>query len=422
MTMDTTLSLGLGCVVIFACTGGSVRATGLTSNSNSERFVVSDTQQLDCPRGEFAGFDFSRDYFLVSSAWRPPLEMNLASSDFSDASFVRSTLEVSFSSTGTDVLRIMNFDMSDFTGADFTRARFSPELGTGRRISTIVSFNGAEMDKAIFTEATLEPKANTGSENTSAVEFRGASLVAADFSNAIFNPRIGNGVENRAVVDFSAADLTGAEFSGAQFRPYVSVGVGNRASIDFNGATLDGAIFSNATFTLTNIDPNNFSTVDFGDASLRGVDFTGAAIELGPGIPNLGQTLDFSGANLVGANLSSLNLEQLRFDQTIFSESTVFPSNFDPFAHPGLILRPDQVLQPISSIFRTPTGQFRITMPPVYGRRIGIEYSPDMSSESWIELGNFDLEGSEAVFVDPDLVRQSRNAGYYRAFLRELVR
>ena len=67
-------------------------------------------------------------------------------------------------------------------------------------------------------------------------------------------------------------------------------------------------------------------------------------------------------------------------------------------------------------------GTFRLAIEPVAGRNIGVEYSTDLTPGSWIELGNFfDVEG-EGVFVDPDPTRHARPFGYYRAFLRPVIR
>ena len=63
-----------------------------------------------------------------------------------------------------------------------------------------------------------------------------------------------------------------------------------------------------------------------------------------------------------------------------------------------------------------------LTIPPAFGRDIGVEYSSDLSPGSWIELGNFFFEvNSEGIFIDPDPTRTSRPTGYYRAFLRPVV-
>ena len=75
-------------------------------------------------------------------------------------------------------------------------------------------------------------------------------------------------------------------------------------------------------------------------------------------------------------------------------------------------------LRPISSISLAPAG-LRLTTRPVFFRRVGVEYSPDMSPGSWIELGNFFASADGVMeFTDPDPVRLARQSGYYRAFLR----
>ena len=56
-----------------------------------------------------------------------------------------------------------------------------------------------------------------------------------------------------------------------------------------------------------------------------------------------------------------------------------------------------------------------------FGRDIGVEFSPDMSPGSWIELGNFFETQGTWMFTDPDPVRLARPSGYYRAFLRPIV-
>ena len=78
---------------------------------------------------------------------------------------------------------------------------------------------------------------------------------------------------------------------------------------------------------------------------------------------------------------------------------------------------PDATISPISSIKLTKDG-IRLEMPIAVFRRVGVEYSPDGSSGSWIELGNFSEAGDMMVFDDPDPVRRARSRGFYRAFLR----
>ena len=72
----------------------------------------------------------------------------------------------------------------------------------------------------------------------------------------------------------------------------------------------------------------------------------------------------------------------------------------------------------ISSVSSTDIG-LRITIPPAPGRRVGVEFSPDLSPGSWVELGNFFDDGGDWQFTDPDFIRLRDARGYYRAFLRQ---
>jgi hypothetical protein len=76
-------------------------------------------------------------------------------------------------------------------------------------------------------------------------------------------------------------------------------------------------------------------------------------------------------------------------------------------------------LGPISSIVLTPAG-LHLTIPPVFLlRSIGVEYSPDLSPGSWIELGNFSFSGNAMLeFTDFDPGRKANPSGNYRSILR----
>ena len=71
----------------------------------------------------------------------------------------------------------------------------------------------------------------------------------------------------------------------------------------------------------------------------------------------------------------------------------------------------------ISSIERI-SDRIRLTSFSDPCLQIGVEYSPDLSPASWIELGNFFPDGAKLTFIDPDPIRTARPKGYYRAFLR----
>ena len=78
-------------------------------------------------------------------------------------------------------------------------------------------------------------------------------------------------------------------------------------------------------------------------------------------------------------------------------------------------------LSAIATPEKTQSGM-RLTIPRAPGRRIGVEYSQDLSPGSWFDLGNF-FEAADGLmeFADPDPIRRDRPSGYYRAFLRPLL-
>ena len=81
----------------------------------------------------------------------------------------------------------------------------------------------------------------------------------------------------------------------------------------------------------------------------------------------------------------------------------------------------DPALRPSISLVSLMPAETRLTIPlslGTVGRNIGVEYSPDMSPGSWIDLGNFFSDGSSWQFIDRDAVRQARRTAFYRAFLR----
>jgi len=83
---------------------------------------------------------------------------------------------------------------------------------------------------------------------------------------------------------------------------------------------------------------------------------------------------------------------------------------------------PGEEIHQITTVTRDSMNRIRLTIPPTFRRDIGIEYSPDLSPGSWIELGNFsEVRDEESTFVDADTARTLGQRGFYRAFLRPLV-
>jgi hypothetical protein len=76
-------------------------------------------------------------------------------------------------------------------------------------------------------------------------------------------------------------------------------------------------------------------------------------------------------------------------------------------------------LEGITSLVKTPQGT-RVNLRWFQPGPMGIQYSPDLSQGSWIDLGNFYFSRAEGSlsFFDPDPVRRERPSGFYRAFQR----
>jgi hypothetical protein len=79
---------------------------------------------------------------------------------------------------------------------------------------------------------------------------------------------------------------------------------------------------------------------------------------------------------------------------------------------------PQDPVGSISWISTEPEGLL-LTIPRSSDRRVGVEYSPDLTPGSWIDIGNF-IFASDQIgnFIDDDYFREGRTRGYYRAFLR----
>ena len=70
------------------------------------------------------------------------------------------------------------------------------------------------------------------------------------------------------------------------------------------------------------------------------------------------------------------------------------------------------------TLAHVPDG-LRLTVAEGSGRTLGLEYSPDLSEDSWIELGNFSPSpDGYGTFLDRDSFRLAHPSGYYRAFAR----
>lgn len=165
-------------------------------------------------------------------------------------------------------------------------------------------------------------------------------------------------------------------------------------------------------------------------------------ITIPPGVTILGNYA-FSGCTGLTAavflgDAPELGIEEPAFDSVGEGFSFYYRSSSSGFTSPtwnGYPATPinealySATIDQISSISFTPESLRLELTPPVLlgpmdlpfgglGRSVGIEYSPDMSPGSWIQLGNFFETQGTWIFTDPDLLRLARPSGFYRAFLR----
>lgn len=88
---------------------------------------------------------------------------------------------------------------------------------------------------------------------------------------------------------------------------------------------------------------------------------------------------------------------------------------------------PDGLLRPATFTFlpigplafapSTPTAR-NLTLPATPGQQVGIQYSTNLESGSWIDIGNAAISGNVGVFSDTDPGRLASQRGFYRAVLR----
>jgi hypothetical protein len=75
-------------------------------------------------------------------------------------------------------------------------------------------------------------------------------------------------------------------------------------------------------------------------------------------------------------------------------------------------------IEPITSVEFSSQNRIRFTLPAEFDCvPVTLQYSPDMSDGSWLDLGRFVTHGSVPEFTDPDPARTAQGAGFYRAVL-----
>ena len=72
------------------------------------------------------------------------------------------------------------------------------------------------------------------------------------------------------------------------------------------------------------------------------------------------------------------------------------------------------ILGPISPVAKLPSGM-HLEIPGLPWRTLGVEYSPDLSPGSWLDIGDFTQAAGLGTFVDGDPSRCARPEAFYRA-------
>ena len=172
--------------------------------------------------------------------------------------------------------------------------------------------------------------ANLRGADLRGANFRGASLCRADFIHA-----------DLIQVDFHGAKLSGALFHGADLRG-ANLGETDLCGADLSEANLGGANLFHANLTRADLLQANLCgadlcAVNLGEANLIGADLRGTKLwGVNLGGANLREA-NLSGANLSGARLHHADLSDANLSGTTYSETTIWPEDFDPDAARGAI-------------------------------------------------------------------------------------
>jgi uncharacterized protein YjbI with pentapeptide repeats len=176
----------------------------------------------------------------------------------------------------------------DLTGANLTKADLTKAYLTGAYLTGAMLAGayliGADLTKAYLTGAYLTGAMLAGADLT------GAYLAGADLTGAYL-----------AGADLTGAYLTGADLIGA----------------DLEEANLGGADLIGADLTGANLTGANLTT-----ATLRGANLTRASLS----------AAHLTKANLARANFTEAALSGADLAEATYSETTIWPAEFDPVA------------------------------------------------------------------------------------------
>lgn len=136
-----------------------------------------------------------------------------------------------------------------------------------------------------------------------------------------------------------------AESGLIQQRPVVHLTEANLRDVDLSGLYLWGKNLSQADLRDANLKKATVNNAYLIRADLRGADMRGASF-FRASLENSNMAgADLRGANLLHANLAGTNLIDIKLKEALYSETTIFPTGFDPSRHGALAIIPGADLQ-----------------------------------------------------------------------------
>ncbi len=99
---------------------------------------------------------------------------------------------------------------------------------------------------------------------------------------------------------------------------------------------------------------------------------------------------------LCGASLQAAQSELSKFEDAAADFEITYLTGSTGFTSPTWQGYPSVELLTIDSITPGPDG-IRLTIPTALGHEIGVEYSRDLSPDSWVDLGDFEMVSGSGV-------------------------
>ena len=187
-----------------------------------------------------------------------------------------------------------------------------------------------------YSGPNLVPEADLSDTEISQAKLWSVDLSGANLSNVIWaSNRFNDGNFSDALMDngifyhsnFTNTTLSNVSMIGAELHN-ANLSGSDMSNSNLLGAELQGAILNNVNLSGANLTNTYFSFNDFTSSDLSNTNFTNARV----------WGVNFSDSDFSGSNLSQIDLDWdgAIYTNAIYSESTTFPTGFDPAAE-GMI-------------------------------------------------------------------------------------